>query len=118
MIEKNVSSANGKKRRERNSRLCSKNQVATDKQRKAAVNHKSGEKSAYKIESNAFDLCNPNENIDEKLAHINSLLDSHNDKISVMLVWGSDERVEAVLKKWFEDKPFFQNERVRLFRRR
>ena len=69
-------------------------------------------------ESNAFDLCNPNENIDEKLAHINSLLDSHNDKISVMLVWGSDERVEAVFRKWFEEKPFFQNERVRLFRRR
>ena len=69
-------------------------------------------------ESNAFDLCNPLEKTDEKLAHINSLLDSDHDKINVMLVWGGDQRVEAILRKWFEDKPFFQNERVRLFRRR
>ena len=69
-------------------------------------------------ESNAYDLCDPNEQANEKLALLDSSLNIHNDKINVMLIWGNDERVEAILRKWFEEEPFFQNKRVRLFRHR
>ncbi len=68
--------------------------------------------------ASTFDLCNPDDNAAEKFASLDSLLDLHHDKISVMLVWGNDERAVLILKKWFEDKPFFQNNRLRLFRRR
>lgn len=69
-------------------------------------------------ESNAFDLCDPSENINGKLTKLNSTLAANHEKINVMLVWGSDERIEIILKQWFEDAPFYQNERVRLFRHR
>lgn len=69
-------------------------------------------------EASTYDLCDVNENSAEKFASLNSLLNLHNDKISVMLVWGNDDRVAVVLNKWFEDKPFFQNGRLRLFRHR
>lgn len=65
-----------------------------------------------------FELCSANENISEKFGKLTTLLDLHSDKISVMLVWGNDERVDAVLKKSYQDKPFFQNGRVRLFHHR
>lgn len=69
-------------------------------------------------ESNVFDLCDPNERINEKLALLDSTLNSNHGNFNVMLVWGRDERVETILRKWFEEKPFFQNKRVRLFRHR
>lgn len=67
-------------------------------------------------ESNAFELCDKNEKFEEKLFKLNSILDSNNEKIQVMLVWNEDLRVQSILNKWYEDKPFFQNGRVKLFR--
>lgn len=69
-------------------------------------------------EAATFDLCDPNERLDEKFARLDSILDSNNDKITVMLVWGDNERVSPLLKKWYEEQPFFQSGRVRLFRHR
>lgn len=68
--------------------------------------------------SNVFELCDPNEKTNEKLAHLASVLESHHDKIRVMLVWGQDERIESIIEKWYEEKPFFQNERVKMFNHR
>ncbi|HXH70377.1 MAG TPA: hypothetical protein VNI60_08615 [Pyrinomonadaceae bacterium] len=68
-------------------------------------------------ESNTINLCNPPE-IDEKISRLDSLLNSHHDKIKVMLVWNGDERVRAILTKWYDDKPYFQNGRVALFHHR
>lgn len=68
-------------------------------------------------ESNAIDLCNPSE-IDEKFTKLDSFLHQHHDKIKVMAVWNGDERVSALLREWYDDKPFFQNGRVALFRHR
>ncbi len=65
--------------------------------------------------SNAINLCNPPE-INEKFSRLDSLLNLHHDKIKVMLVWNGDERVSAILNKWYEDKPYFQNGGVALFR--
>jgi hypothetical protein len=65
-------------------------------------------------ESNAFELCDANEKMDEKLARLTTLLELNNEKIGVMVVWGKDERIEAFLKKWYKE-PFFQNERVSIY---
>lgn len=67
-------------------------------------------------ESNGFGLNNPVENFAEKLGKLDSALEANHDKIETMLVWGNEPRVQAVLNKWFESEPFFENRRVRLFR--
>lgn len=69
-------------------------------------------------ESNAYELCDPNENFNDKMTKLNSALASNHEKIDVMLVWGGDARIEAMLQQWFEDQPFYHKERVRLFRHR
>lgn len=68
--------------------------------------------------SNVFALNDKGVNFDEKLLKLETLLESNNNKIDTLLVWGKDARVEAVLGRWFESEPFFQSGEVRLFRRR
>lgn len=53
---------------------------------------------------------------DVKLERLNSSLESYNDRIETIALWGRDEHVEAVLSKWFEAEPYFENEKLRLFR--
>lgn len=53
---------------------------------------------------------------DSKLQRIDSSLESHNGRIETIALWGRDPRVEAVLSKWFEAEPYFENEKLRLFR--
>lgn len=55
-------------------------------------------------------------NFDIKLGRINSSLESHNDRIETIALWGRDARVEGILNKWFEAEPYFENEKLRLFR--
>lgn len=69
-------------------------------------------------EASYFELCYQKEDVAKKLSELDALLEKNNDKISVMLVWGADERLLPILRKWYRDEPFFQNGRVRLFRRR
>ncbi|HLL99865.1 MAG TPA: hypothetical protein VK400_02315, partial [Pyrinomonadaceae bacterium] len=68
--------------------------------------------------SNVFALNDKSVNFDEKLSKLAALLEANNDKIDVLLVWGKDARVEAILNKWFESEPYFQSGDVRLFRHR
>ena len=68
--------------------------------------------------NNVFPLNDPTVNLAEKLANLDSILAEHNDKIETMLVWGSEPRIEAVVKKYFAEEPIFQNGQVRLYRRR
>jgi hypothetical protein len=67
-------------------------------------------------DSNGFGLNNPAENFAEKLGKLDSTLEANHDKIETMLVWGNEPRIEAVLSRWFEPRPFFENGQVRLFR--
>lgn len=53
---------------------------------------------------------------DVKLGRIKSSLEAYNDKIETIALWGRDPRVEAMLNKWFESVPYFENEKLRLFR--
>ncbi len=52
---------------------------------------------------------------DVKLGLLNSSLESYNDKIETIAIWGRDPRVEAVINRWFEAEPYFENEKLRLF---
>ena len=52
---------------------------------------------------------------EEKLGRINSSLEPYNDRIETVVLWGKDARVEAVLNKWFESEPYFENGNIRLF---
>ncbi len=67
-------------------------------------------------ESSVYDLCDPNDKTDEKIARLDLLLTSHHQKIQTMLVWRGDRRIYAVLKKWYEEKPIFENDKVQIFR--
>jgi hypothetical protein len=67
--------------------------------------------------NNVFPLNDPTVNLEEKLANLDAILAEHHEKIETLLVWGSESRVEAVVKKYFAEEPFFQNGRVRLLRR-
>lgn len=55
-------------------------------------------------------------NFNFKLGLINSSLETDNDRIETIALWGRDPRVEAILNKWFEVEPYFENEKLRLFR--
>jgi hypothetical protein len=68
--------------------------------------------------NNFFPLNSPPAVIDEKLKNLDASLQENHGKITTMLVWGSEPRVEAVLNKWFESEPYYQNGQVRLFRHR
>jgi hypothetical protein len=68
--------------------------------------------------SNTFDFCDPNEQFETKFAKLNELMAQHHGKIDVLLVWGREERVEAMILRWYEQEPYFQNGEIRLFRRR
>jgi hypothetical protein len=68
--------------------------------------------------SNVFALNDKSVNFEEKLSKLEALLEANSNKIDVLLVWGKDARVEAILNRWFESEPYFQSGEVRLFRRR
>lgn len=69
-------------------------------------------------EVNTFELCNPQASFSEKAVRLDSFLAANHQKISVLLIWEENEQIEEILNKWFENTPFFQNGRVRLFRHR
>ncbi len=68
------------------------------------------------IRFNAFSPNNPKQNFDEKLTNLDSFLSENNHKIRTIILWGKDVRVEAVLNRWFDAQPVFENGRVRVFR--
>ena len=69
-------------------------------------------------ESNTFDFCDASTPFETKFARLSEVLENHHDKIDVLLVWGSDARIDALVDRWFESAPIYQNNYVRLFRRR
>jgi hypothetical protein len=65
---------------------------------------------------NTILLSTQGQNLDAKLAKLSAVLSENNQKIRTILVWGRDARVEAILNGWFDEKPIFENGRVRVFR--
>lgn len=69
-------------------------------------------------ESSNFDLCDSGGKTADKFVKLNSILLLNNDKIKVILIWGDDERILPIINQWYENQPFFQNGKIRLFRHR
>ena len=55
------------------------------------------------------------EKFDEKLSDLEGCLAENNQKINTLVFWGKNQKVENIIAKWFESKPYFENGRVRLF---
>jgi len=65
-------------------------------------------------QNNVFVFENSNVNFDVRLAKLETCFAENNQKIDALTVWGANERVEAVLSRWFE--PTFENGKIRVFR--
>ena len=65
--------------------------------------------------TNAFSQNDSKEIFDEKLVRLDSFLSENHSKIITLVVWGKDSRIETIIGKWYESKPFFENEHTRLF---
>jgi len=63
-----------------------------------------------------YALDDPNDGFEIRLDRLRSSLEEYNERVDTLAVWGTEPTVEAVLQKWFEPVPYFQNGRVRLFR--
>lgn len=68
------------------------------------------------INANSFYVTVPGKTFDDTLANLDSCLQENHTKITTLIVWGQDARVEAVINKWFNAEPVFSNGRVRLLR--
>ena len=65
---------------------------------------------------NTFYLSNSEKTIENSLAAFEACLQQNHHKITTLIVWGQDARIDAVINKWFNSEPAFSNGRVRLFR--
>jgi hypothetical protein len=65
---------------------------------------------------NSFILSDSGQTIEKKLAAFEACLQQNHHKITTLIVWGRDARVESVINKWFNSEPVFSNGRVRVFR--
>ena len=69
-------------------------------------------------ESNTFDLNNPNENIAEKRAKLESVLALNHDGIAILLVWNEQPDFVRLRENWFENEAYFESGDLKLFRHR
>ncbi len=54
----------------------------------------------------------------QRAARWRRLLDAHHDQIDVLLIQGSDPRIDRINARWFHPVPVFQNRAVRVLRHR
>lgn len=67
---------------------------------------------------NNFILTDPKFNADDQRDKWARLLAETNNDIDVLVVWGSDPRLDAINAQWFGPEPVFEGENVRVFRHR
>lgn len=68
--------------------------------------------------SHGFILNDPADvaDFDNRLAQLKTCLLENHTKINKLLLWGRDERVEAVLAQWFDREQIYQQGRIRIFK--
>lgn len=54
--------------------------------------------------------------LEQKLTVLGEILSAHPEKIDKLLMWGKNERIEAILSTSFNMTPIFENRAVRVFR--
>ena len=59
----------------------------------------------------------PEVNFDVAFAQLSEQLNENHARIDVLMVRGRNDRVDALVKKWFGPEPFYETPRFRLFRR-
>lgn len=64
--------------------------------------------------SNVFYLNDPKDNFEEKLSRLESVLETHNDQIEILLVYGSDDRINRVVSRWYSEVPIFTEGELRV----
>jgi hypothetical protein len=58
------------------------------------------------------------EKFEENLSKLDSLLSNNPQKVKNLLVWGREPQIEAVISKYFDSNPVFENEKIRVFRQK
>jgi hypothetical protein len=66
--------------------------------------------------TNVFNINNPDESFDEKLASLEKALADGNQRIELLVVCGNDGRLDAVLQRWYDLNPVFANRTVRVLK--
>jgi hypothetical protein len=66
--------------------------------------------------NNPYELSDPEKYSAKRIEKLSQILASNNDRIDTLVVWGSDPQIESTYMPWFEDQPYFENGRVRLYR--
>jgi hypothetical protein len=66
---------------------------------------------------NAYALKAPLPIAEQRLVDLESLLASEENKINTVVLWGSEPRIDAIVKRSFASEPVLVNGRVKLFRR-
>jgi hypothetical protein len=69
-------------------------------------------------EVNGVNLCDPAVQARTTFSKLDGFLQTHYERVTVLLVWGNDERIDEVVGHWYESPPFFESDDIRLFRRR
>ena len=78
-----------------------------------------GRKYVFELSTtNVFNINNPEENFDEKLAGLNKSLADQNQRIGLLVVCGDDPRLDDVIQKWYDLNPVFTNRTVRVLKHR
>jgi hypothetical protein len=68
--------------------------------------------------TNVFNINNPDESFDEKLANLDKSLADGNQRIEFLVVCGDDPRLDDVIRKWYDLDPVFANRTVRVLKHR
>lgn len=70
---------------------------------------------AYR-ESSIYELDRSDKDITEKLRELETVLAENHHLIDILLVWNEQAGFAKVREKWFEPKPYFESNEVRLYR--
>ncbi len=71
--------------------------------------------SAFR-EASTYNLDDPSENVADKLKRLETLLETENRRIEVLLVWNEQPEFIPIRSKWFETEPYFVSGDLRLYR--
>lgn len=65
--------------------------------------------------SNIFYINDPKFDFDATLSKLDRTLQRAGKRVDKLVLWGEHERVETVIRKWFDATPIFSNAQIRVF---
>ena len=69
-------------------------------------------------EANGVNLCDPTVQAKTTFSRLDGVLQTRYARVTVLLVSGNDQRIDEIVGHWYEPQPFYENDGMRLFRRR